>query len=701
MSRKAKKGLTLGLVLIAVVTLICLDIFHTLEKRRGTSPFAPLGADASPKIASVVSIVSSECPQLPVPVSIDQRLTYEQVDAILRKAIELDTSERALPEVIDQDDWVVIKPNIVTAPIIDSNGRKLTPYWYNEVPHNGQDTDLRVIKSLITHLIEEIGVKRITIAEGGIEWRKLAEKGTDPSQGVDGWTVHWPEFDNLSYEDMITEFNQEYPVQVDIVDLNYDPWRFEPVPDPNNVGIQALQEVGSIKREQSRFGFEAFIPGTGKLREGYYIPQTILECDKLISVAALKTTTYGMTLTIKNYIGILAHQAYGPVWTKSEIHKGRAEQGMVDLFSYHPADYAIIEGFWGTEGNGPQWGRDIQHNVLIAGGSAVSVDAVGCAVAGFNPKDINYLYYAAMKGFGTFDLNKINIVGEQISDVQYNFAKPAPFVPWYGRGNRRWLVNGPYEDANLKADYLGGEASIAPVEGDVSGGKIWEKLEVDEEYIDLPRYFGGQLINTVAYTFTRVYSETSQPGYLWIGKDDSIKVFLNGSVVLESGNRTGFSLAEDKVTISLNEGANNLLLKLKNRYGAFGFSLTVCDEDGDRLPGIEYKLGAIPTGVSESESLEYSTLQREAVLLPNYPNPFNSATNITFTLPEASFTSLVIYNILGQEVKTLVDGYLKVGKHSFTWNGRDEDKVEVGSGVYLVRLITGENLQTQKMSLLR
>lgn len=90
-------------------------------------------------------------------------------------------------------------------------------------------------------------------------------------------------------------------------------------------------------------------------------------------------------------------------------------------------------------------------------------------------------------------------------------------------------------------------------------------------------------------------------------------------------------------------------------------------------------------------------------LFQNHPNPFNSGTVIGFQLPTSGEVSLRVYNILGQEIRTLVTGVLKPGTHRVAWDGRDDNGVAVGSGVYLYRLAVdgGRWEETRRMMLLR
>jgi uncharacterized delta-60 repeat protein len=83
-------------------------------------------------------------------------------------------------------------------------------------------------------------------------------------------------------------------------------------------------------------------------------------------------------------------------------------------------------------------------------------------------------------------------------------------------------------------------------------------------------------------------------------------------------------------------------------------------------------------------------------MLQNYPNPFNSSTSIRYSLPEACHVTLKLFNVLGQQVVTLVDSDHLAGVHEITW-GRQA----LGSGVYFYRLVAGSFVETKKMILLR
>jgi len=89
------------------------------------------------------------------------------------------------------------------------------------------------------------------------------------------------------------------------------------------------------------------------------------------------------------------------------------------------------------------------------------------------------------------------------------------------------------------------------------------------------------------------------------------------------------------------------------------------------------------------------------VLNDNYPNPFNPQTNISFTVPSSGNINLTVYNITGQKVYTLIDGYKQSGEHNVQWNGLDQNGNQVSSGIYFYSLKTDASSMTKSMVLLK
>ncbi len=98
----------------------------------------------------------------------------------------------------------------------------------------------------------------------------------------------------------------------------------------------------------------------------------------------------------------------------------------------------------------------------------------------------------------------------------------------------------------------------------------------------------------------------------------------------------------------------------------------------------------------QSLSLEPITVIKDFILSQNYPNPFNPTTVIEYTIPKDSHVTLKIYDVLGQEVRTLVDQDQQVGRYSVNFNGSS-----LASGVYFYRLVAGNHVITKKMLMLK
>lgn len=99
-------------------------------------------------------------------------------------------------------------------------------------------------------------------------------------------------------------------------------------------------------------------------------------------------------------------------------------------------------------------------------------------------------------------------------------------------------------------------------------------------------------------------------------------------------------------------------------------------------------------------------VQRAAIpakyhLYQNYPNPFNPNTEIRFDLPEAVKVQLKIFNILGQEVTTLLDEVRPAGAHTILWDSKSATGVQVASGVYIYQIKAGSFVDSKKMVLIR
>lgn len=98
---------------------------------------------------------------------------------------------------------------------------------------------------------------------------------------------------------------------------------------------------------------------------------------------------------------------------------------------------------------------------------------------------------------------------------------------------------------------------------------------------------------------------------------------------------------------------------------------------------------------------EFDGIIREFALYPNYPNPFNPETRIRFQLAETSDVKLMIYDVLGHRIKTLLAERMTAGQHVVNWDGTDENGISVASGMYIYRIKAGDFIDHRKMLLVR
>jgi hypothetical protein len=103
-----------------------------------------------------------------------------------------------------------------------------------------------------------------------------------------------------------------------------------------------------------------------------------------------------------------------------------------------------------------------------------------------------------------------------------------------------------------------------------------------------------------------------------------------------------------------------------------------------------------PVSIAESAEAPYEFTVRQ-----NYPNPFNPSTTIEYQLPERSEVSLVVYNTLGQKIRTLLNHTVEAGFQRVTWDGRDDKGQTVSSGIYIYHFAAGDYKTVQRMVLLK
>ncbi|MDY0151150.1 MAG: choice-of-anchor J domain-containing protein [Candidatus Cloacimonas sp.] len=106
-------------------------------------------------------------------------------------------------------------------------------------------------------------------------------------------------------------------------------------------------------------------------------------------------------------------------------------------------------------------------------------------------------------------------------------------------------------------------------------------------------------------------------------------------------------------------------------------------------------------GVQPSANGDATVPTAKSTLMGNYPNPFNPSTTISYYLAAPAKLELGIYNLRGQRVKKLFHASQTAGNHSLSWDGKDDNGAEVGSGIYFVKMSDGKFTTTRKMTMIK
>jgi hypothetical protein len=200
-------------------------------------------------------------------------------------------------------------------------------------------------------------------------------------------------------------------------------------------------------------------------------------------------------------------------------------------------------------------------------------------------------------------------------------------------------------------------------------------------------------INLVIYEDNIVYPQTgnsSCPGSSNYVHEWVVRNMVNGAAgeLLHATGWTQNTTAQKSWTTTLDNAwvANNCTVAVFAYLGN-GSSINTSGSPIQQT----WKEELVPTGVSNNNKipLNYSLSQ-------NYPNPFNPTTNIRFTLPKDGNASLKIYDILGNEVATYLEGFVKAGTYNAIIDGS-----KWASGVYFYRLTTSEFTDTKRMTLVK
>ncbi|RKX24653.1 MAG: hypothetical protein DRP45_07750 [Candidatus Zixiibacteriota bacterium] len=161
----------------------------------------------------------------------------------------------------------------------------------------------------------------------------------------------------------------------------------------------------------------------------------------------------------------------------------------------------------------------------------------------------------------------------------------------------------------------------------------------------------------------------------------------------------GYSADNDSLLVTIDTASGVMTLKSDLAYlGTVELIVTVSDPRA--ASATDTVTVTVDSHVSVGDNTE-TNLPNRFSLEQNYPNPFNSSTLIQFDIPQYCQVELSIYNLLGQRVRTLVEGQRPAGSHRVIWDGRNNGGLPVATGIYLYRLQVDDQIKTKKMLLLK
>jgi uncharacterized protein (DUF362 family) len=638
--------------------------------------------------AATVAIVRSNDGSLADPCSVtDEAISYTTIAQMVRRAVDL---AGGLRRIIKSGDTVLIKPNLVQA---DSSG-------------SGGITDVRVVKALV-FLVDELDHGKITILVGDGSPRPFTtfEKATGTTQKA------WKQLFEVSGYQRLTTEALAAGINFRLTNLN------------GNSDTNPWPELDSVA-----------IPGGGTAQPqggAYFVHKDVTQATVYITVPVMKIHKEpGYTGALKNQIGLAPSTRYGfnkttGVLQESRIHKllhlnqapyNWQDKEIVDLSTIARIQLAVVDAITCLETDKtPVYTADssnrnitnrVKMNTIVAGYDPVAVDHVCCRIMGLNPDDIEHITLAERVGLGTNNPDSITVLGSTIEQTKRTFKKGQAWSSIYGQGNRTWLLNGPYATSGvtnpMSYEFIPGEVSLAPRAG--TGGWSAGTYFINDQ-IMLNDYYQSKGVNTgnvVSYAFAYVTAPADQHAQLWVGSDEALKVYLNGTPVYNySGTRTfaGTECYKDTVGIELKKGFNRLLVKALQSVGSYNFSINVCDPEtnplyrGNRVWGLKFITdpGAL-SGIDVHQALQ----PMQCVLNECSPNPFNPRTVVSYQLSVASDVDLTVYDVHGRRVAALVGERKGPGEHRVEF-----DASGLASGMYFCRLIAGNIVNTRKLLLLR
>ncbi|MFA6111318.1 MAG: FG-GAP-like repeat-containing protein, partial [Candidatus Latescibacterota bacterium] len=301
-----------------------------------------------------------------------------------------------------------------------------------------------------------------------------------------------------------------------------------------------------------------------------------------------------------------------------------------------------------------------------AGAAFVPVHPAGGAVLGARTVGAAWVDY---DNDGDLDLAVTGIDAQAGGDQLYQNRGGGQFL---SVGARVGLQTASIGRAVVGADYdQDGRQDL--VVADYEGSRLYRNLTAPDHWLQLDLGGAGGNLNGLGAQVTLTVQGERQYREVQSG-------FGYGS---QMQPRVSFGLGEatrvDSVQVTWPDGARRSWLNL----------------------GVDQRLLLAYPNPSTAVTADGPALPTDLMLAQNLPNPFNAATVLPYHLPRHTRVEVVVFDVTGQRVRTLVDQVQPSGEYRLLWDGRDEDGRAAASGVYLCRLTAGADRRTRRLVLLR
>ncbi|MEE9552816.1 MAG: T9SS type A sorting domain-containing protein [candidate division Zixibacteria bacterium] len=363
------------------------------------------------------------------------------------------------------------------------------------------------------------------------------------------------------------------------------------------------------------------------------------------------------------------------------------------------------QGLYMTSDGGENWHNKISSNVPISCiltdphspptlfalvSDSWSAGIYNSANSGNSWHLINYLPHPQRMGFDAYHPAWIYITfpGGIITSIEYGYDYQ---ISNYGLPDTN-IIDIMAHGANRLEGYALGEAFVAKT---ASFGQVWE---------DIGGMFGNE-----DYNPARIASDPTSPDSLYVTTwaylarsfdgGDNWEYFetpsvYNVPIVCDRFTPGRLYFGSMGVGVFVSHDAGETFEDITGNLPYLDIYSLAIDTEGRLLAGTDngVYINDFVTGMEDEKAL----LPDSPVLNQNYPNPFNGSTRISFAIPEAGYVTITVYDMLGRETRTLLDGPMEAGENSVVF-----DAPELSSGVYFYRLEAGEFSDTKRLMLIK